>query len=189
MAFNVSTFKSKMKGDGARPNLFKVSITGTSGFWEAGTDDYFFCRASSIPGATLGAVVVPYFGREIKFAGNRTFADWTVTVVNDENFSVRERLEQWMNRINGHTSNLRLGDTGSYFATGTVTQMGKELSQVAGNLRTYNFNKMFPVDLSEITLDWGDNDSIEEFTVTFAYDYWTAVAGTASGERSTKSIT
>ena len=189
MAFNVSDFKQQMAGDGARPNLFKVSINGASGYWEGDNDDYFFIRATSIPGATIGAVTVPFFGREVKFAGNRTFADWTVTVINDENFSVRERLESWMNKINGHTSNLRVGETTGYFGTAIVTQMGKGLSQSNASLRNYTFQKLFPVDLSEITLDWGDNDSIEEFTCTFAYDYWTAGAGNASGERSSVSIT
>ena len=176
MAFNVQTFKGKMTGDGARPNLFKVSLNSEGGtsFFNADDDDSFFIRATSIPGTTIGAVTVPYFGREIKFAGNRTFADWTVTVINDENFKVRGRLEAWMDKINNHSTNLRAteGAVNAYFGNATVTQLSKGNS--TSPLRSYIFKQIFPIDLSEITLDWGDNDSIEEFTCTFAYDYWTA---------------
>ena len=180
MAFDVSTFKDKMTGDGARPNLFKVSLTGaTSYFTSSGLEAEFFIRASSIPGATLGQVVVPYFGREVKFAGNRTFADWSVNVVNDENFKVRSALEQWMDNINRHEANVRNADSIiDYYGKAEVFQLSK--SKPTSNLRKYVFEKIFPVDLSEITLDWGDNDSIEEFTCTFAYDYWTADKGNAT---------
>jgi hypothetical protein len=181
MAFNVSTFKRQMTGDGARPNLFKVSITGATNYWTLDSvNDHFFIRASSIPGATMGTVVTPYFGREVKFAGNRTFADWTVTVLNDENFKVRARLEEWMMKINSHEGNQRIttGAINGYFGTATVQQLGKNASNV---LRNYTFQNIFPVDLSEITLDWGDNDSIEEFTCTFTFDYWESKPGTATG--------
>ena len=182
MAFNVTTFKDKMTGDGARPNLFKVTLNGSSPYFSVDSDDAFFIRATSIPGTTIGSVTVPYFGSEVKFAGNRTFADWTVTVINDENFKVRGRLEDWMENINRHESNLRntSGAVNGYYGTATVQQLSKKSGTQV--LRTYSFQKIFPIDLSEITLDWGDNDSIEEFTCTFAYDYWTA---TSSGSPAT----
>jgi len=142
MAFNISTFKQQMTGDGARPNLFRVTLGGASGYLDIDSDDHFFIRASSIPGGTIGQVVVPYFGREVKFAGNRTFAEWTVTVINDENFKTRGRLERWMERINNHQANLRSGNTpGGYFGTGTVTQLGKNTS--TQTLRTYSFVNIF----------------------------------------------
>jgi hypothetical protein len=174
MAFDITTFKKHMAHDGARPNLFEVVLTGgeSSGFAVGTTPkDSFMIRASSLPGSTLGTAVVPYFGREVKFAGNRTFADWTVTVINDETFSLRGRLETWMNNINGHTANKRI--KADYAVDASV----KQFSKMGGPLRIYTFHKLFPIDLSEITLDWGDNDSIEEFTCTFAYDYWTAATG------------
>tara|TARA_S200000501_G_scaffold315139_1_gene307363 strand:- start:86 stop:658 length:573 start_codon:yes stop_codon:yes gene_type:complete len=176
MAFNVTTFKSKMTGDGARPNLFKVVLNGDLPYFTEDGDDEFFIRASSIPGATIGATIVPYFGREVKFAGNRTFADWSVTVINDENFKVRGRLEAWMEQINNHSANLRssAGAVNKYFGTATVHQLGKKTE--VSSLRKYVFQNIFPIDLSEITLDWGDNDSIQEFTCTFAYDFWTATS-------------
>ena len=179
MSFSVVDFKKQMSNDGARPNLFEVSLNHeASEFFSVDGDDKFMIRATSIPGATIGAVTVPYFGREVKFAGNRTFADWTVTVINDENFKVRARLENWMSKINSHSGNQRASSKG-LFGTATVKQLGKTSDT---SIRSYVFENIFPVDLSEITLDWGDNDSIEEFTCTFAYDYWTA---TSSGSPAT----
>tara|TARA_B100001939_G_scaffold262496_1_gene229566 strand:+ start:2454 stop:3023 length:570 start_codon:yes stop_codon:yes gene_type:complete len=178
MAFDVSTFKSKMTGDGARPNLFQVTLSGASEYFTSqGLEAEFFIRATSIPGATLGSVIVPYFGREVKFAGNRTFADWSVTVINDENFKVRSALEAWMDNINRHEANVRNAESiNGYYGFATVQQLSKK--SPTEDIRAYHFENIFPVDLSEITLDWGDNDSIEEFTCTFAYDYWTANIGT-----------
>jgi hypothetical protein len=183
MAFNITNLKTAMKYDGARPNLFQVSIPQINGFPPGNNNDQhdkFFIRASSLPGSTLGTVVVPYFGREVKFAGNRTFADWTVTVINDETFSLRGRFETWMHKINGHTSNIR-SQSPLYTNTVDVSQLSKKGTEDTP-LRKYSFHNMFPIDLSEITLDWGYNDSIEEFTCTFAYDYWVATsAGSPSG--------
>jgi len=184
MAFNVTDFKNAMTYDGARPNLFKVVFgsSTSSSFFKPGNDFEMFCRATSIPGATIGTVVVPYFGREVKFAGNRTFADWTVTVINDEDYAVRSVMEKWMNGINLHTNNRRtaFGSVGAkgYYATATVHQLSK--SRAGNTTRSYSFQNLFPIDLSEITLDWGDNDSIQEFTITFAYDFWTASTGTGN---------
>jgi len=182
MAFNVSTFREKLAWDGARPNLFEVIIPKKNQWFnESDGDLKFLCKAASIPGSTIGTVVVPYMGREIKLAGNRTFADWTITVINDENFSYRSEFEFWMEGINTHTGNYRTGNGGvnDYVIDSvTVNQISKAADGDDANiLRSYLFHGMFPIDISEITLDWGDNDSIEEFTVTFAYDYWTAEGG------------
>ena len=176
MAFDVSTFKDKMTGDGARPNLFKVSLTGaTSYFTSSGLEAEFFIRASSIPGATLGQVVVPYFGREVKFAGNRTFADWTATIINDEDMQIRNAMEEWSNTINGFQTNLRKFGASSpalYKSTAQVTQFSKTGTPV----RVYNFVGIFPTEVSAIEMDWG-TDAVSEFTVTFTYDYWEVSGG------------
>jgi len=178
MSFNVSTFRDKIAYDGARPNLFQVTMAAQSGNFGS-TSISFFCRAAAIPGTTLGVVNVPYFGREIKLAGNRTFADWTITVINDEDFAYRSFFEGWMEKINTHVGNRRADNM-----TGVnqyVNTSGVKVEQLSKNgataLRTYTLHNAFPTDISDITLDWGDNDSIEEFTVTFAYDYWSASAG------------
>ena len=169
MAFNISTFTSRFQ-DGARPNLFEVRIT------DLGTDEFSFLgKSASIPGSTLGVIEVPYFGRAVKLAGNRTFAEWTVTVINDENFNIRQLLEGKMATINGHESNTSEGTItlNDYSFRGEVIQYARD----GGTLATYKFENMFPTDISPIELDWGSNDMIEEYTVTFAYQYFTA-AGT-----------
>lgn len=173
MAFNISNFRTNMLGDGARPNLFDVQLTlgnlaALAGATSLAEDFRFKCRAAQIPGSTLGVVNVPYFGREVKFAGNRTFADWTVTIINDEDFLIRDFFETWMDRINEHTNNVRT--ITQYFCQAVVTQFRKD----GGPAAQYNFVNIFPTDLSAIDLDWGSNDAIEEFTVNFTYDYWTS---------------
>ena len=92
MAFNITDFRGAMNFDGQRPNLFEVTIPAVSNAWN-GKDLNLFAKGTSIPGATIGTVIVPYFGREVKLAGNRTFPEWTVTVLNDENWSIRSQFE------------------------------------------------------------------------------------------------
>jgi len=180
MAFNIEAFRGAMKFDGQRPNLFEVSITGADSNIFDSTGLSMFAKGTSIPGATIGTVIVPYFGREVKMAGNRTFPEWTITVLNDENFTLRSQFERWMHAINSHGSNERATTSpDAYWGTGNVKQYSKKGS-TAGTAN-YSFVHMFPTDLSEITLDWGDNDTIEEYTVTFAYDYWTRVKPLLAG--------
>lgn len=174
MAFNVTEFRANLLGDGARPNLFQVTMTFPAFTTESTSSSQaltFLCKAAQLPGSTVGTVPLFYFGRELKFAGNRNFADWTITVINDENFKVRKAFESWMNSINSHATNLR-NDLASapsgYSVDAKVDQYDK-----AGNIiKSYKFVGAFPVDLSPIDLDWGANDSIEEFTTTLAYQWW-----------------
>lgn len=174
MAFNVTEFRANMVGDGARPNLFQVSLTFPTFAQDAvgaGQKLTFMAKAAQLPGATLGTVPMFYFGRELKFVGNRSFADWTITVINDEDFKVRRAFESWMNNINSHAGNLRSGAASSptsYSTDAVVNQYDK-----AGNvIKSYKFVGAFPVDLSPIDLDWQSNDTIEEFTMTLAYQWW-----------------
>ena len=177
MAFNVTQFRSQMTGDGARPNLFEVSIPfpGYSSPGDAQSKTTFMCKTAQLPGSTVGVVPVQYFGRELKFAGNRTFADWTITVINDEDFAVRNAFERWMNGINTHRTNLRnaaaLTPTG-YTQDAEVFQYGKD----GRRLKICKFIGLFPTDLTPIDVDWGSNDTIEEFSVTLTYQWWEAVA-------------
>ena len=176
MAFNVAEFRSNMIGDGARPNLFQVSLTFpavASNGALAGQKATFMAKAAQLPGSSVGTVPVYYFGRELKFAGNRTFADWTLQIINDEDFIIRNSLESWMNAINSHQGNVRnaqaVNNVG-YTVDAKVSQYGK-----SGNtLKEYSFVGMFPIDVAPIDLDWGSNDTIEEYSVTFAYQYWTS---------------
>jgi hypothetical protein len=174
MAFNVAEFRSQMTGDGARPNLFSVTLTfpnNISNAGVAGQKTTFMAKSAQLPGSTIGTVPVYYFGREMKFAGNRTFADWSLQIINDEDFAIRNAIESWMNSINSNAGNVRdnaYATPTSYTVDAQVTQYGKN-----GNaLKTYNFVGLFPIDLAPIDLDWGSNDTIEEFSVTFGYQYW-----------------
>jgi hypothetical protein len=177
MAFNVAEFRSQMVGDGARPNLFSVTLvfpTNVVNGANAGQKVTFMAKASQLPGSTVGTVPVYYFGRELKFPGNRTFPDWTINVINDEDFTIRNAIENWLNLINSHAGNLRdktAAGSSNYSIDATVTQYGK----TGDVLKTYKFVGLFPQDLAPIDLDWGSNDSIEEYAVTFAYQWWEAI--------------
>jgi hypothetical protein len=176
MAFSVNEFRSQMTGDGARPNLFEVSMPfpAFSSPENAQSKLTFMCKTAQLPGATLGVVPVQYFGRELKFVGNRTFTDWTISVINDEDFVVRNAFERWMNGINSHNLNVRnpLATTpAGYTVDGDVRQFGKN-----GNvIKRYKFVGLFPTDLTPIDVDWGSNDTIEEFSVTMSYQWWESV--------------
>ena len=176
MAFSVNDFRSQMRGDGARPNLFEVSMPfpAFSSPENAQAKLTFMCKTAQLPGSTVGVVPVQYFGRELKFAGNRTFADWTVTIINDEDFMVRNAFERWMNGINSHNLNVRNPSALtpiSYTVDGIVTQFGK----TGEAIKRYKFIGLFPTDVAPIDVDWGSNDTIEEFTVTLAYQWWDSV--------------
>lgn len=173
MAFNIQEFRSTMVGDGARPNLFEVSMPfpAFGNVETAATKLTFLCKSAQLPGSSVGVIPVQYFGRELKFAGNRVFQDWTISIINDENFVVRNAFEKWMEGLNSHQLNVRnpaaLSSAG-YTVDGNVTQFGKG-GEV---LKKYKFIGAFPYDLSPIDLDWGANDTIEEFSVTLAYQWW-----------------
>ena len=192
MAFNVSQFTNQLVNDGARPNLFKVQIPNLPiplannakvNNLTAGGKLEFMARAAQLPGSSLGTVPIYYFGREVKLAGNRSFADWSLTIINDEDFVIRNSIETWMNNINSHVGNVRGSGNGplstvatnldnglnTYSCDGSVYQYGKDSSVI----QQYNVIGMFPVDLSPIDLNWESNNTIEEFTVTFTYQYWT----------------
>lgn len=176
MAFNVAEFRANMIGDGARPNLFSVSLTFptiANNSTAAGQKVTFMAKTAQLPGSTVGTVPVYYFGRELKFAGNRTFTDWTLTIINDEDFTIRNSIESWMNAMNSHAGNVRnvgAASANGYTVDATVTQYGK----TGGELKKYKFVGLFPVDLAPIDLDWGSNDAIEEYQTTFAYQWWEA---------------
>ena len=176
MAFSVNEFRSQMTGDGARPNLFEVSMPFPSFASPANaqTKLTFMCKTAQLPGSTVGVVPVNYFGRELKFVGNRTFTDWTISVINDEDFIVRNAFERWMNGINSHNFNVRnplaLAPLG-YSVDSEVTQFGKQ----GNTLKKYRFIGVYPTDITPIDVDWGSNDTIEEFSVTLTYQWWDAV--------------
>jgi len=175
MTFNVNEFRARaLPLDGARPNLFDVQLTFPGNL---PLDSRFTVKSAALPGSSIGSTTINYFGREVKFAGNRTFSDWSVTVLNDESFELRTAFETWMSLINSHAGNLRnpaYDSPSTYTSDAFVTQYSK----TGIPIQQYNFIGMFPIDLSPMELDWGSNDTIQEFQVTFVYQYWSNLAST-----------
>lgn len=175
MAFNINDIRSQLVLGGARPSLFQVTISNPANSI-ADIKTPFMVRATQIPASTLGVIEVPYFGRKVRLAGDRTFGEWSVVVMNDEDFLVRNSMEEWSNQINTLQTNLRGFGAASpllYKSTATVTQFSK----TGVPIRTYTFNGIFPIEVSTIDVDWNATDTIEEFTVTFGYDWWEVTGG------------
>ena len=170
MSFNINEFQSQLQYGGARPSLFEVNLTNP---FNSSADDKvrFMCRAATLPGTTINPITMNYFGRPLKLAGNRTYEDWSPTIINDEDFAVRSTLEEWVQNINSTQGNVRLTSANpeAYKSQGSVIQYGKQNNV----LREYKFIGIFPTIIAPIDLDWSAGDTIEEFQVTFSYDYFT----------------
>jgi len=164
----VDDFKSKLRGGGARPNLFQVTIN-YPGFANGDAElTSFLVEAASLPGSTFGSIVVPFRGRQLKMAGDRVFAEWTTTIINDTDFAVRDAIERWMNGINAHSANTGLTSPIAYEADLKVDQLDRNGEVI----KTYTFRGAYPQDMSEIALSYGDNDNIERFSCTWSYQYF-----------------
>ena len=178
MAFNINEIRSQLVLGGARSALFQVRINNPAN----GAGDLkspFMIKASQLPASAIGFVEVPYFGRKFKIAGNRQFAPWNVTVINDEDFLIRNAMEEWMNAINSHVENLRefaADGPSDYKTDATVTQFSK----TGAPIREYKFVGIFPTDLAEIPVSWESIDEIQQFDITFQYDYWTVSGATGT---------
>jgi hypothetical protein len=175
---SISQFKSKLVGGGARPNLFEVEIasfpTAVTG-WDADVFR-FMCKASALPAQNIGSIDIPFRGRVFKVAGDRTIDPWTITVINDEDFKLRNAFEQWTELIAKHDTNIGATDPNAYMVSSAkVYQLGRgsDLSSDtnAGSanavLKEYEFIDIFPTNVSAIDLSYDSSDTIEEFTVEF----------------------
>ena len=186
---NITNFRDRLVGGGARPNLFEVNIElpdGVIGQADYRDDVRFMVKAAEIPAANIGNIPVPFRGRVLPVAGDRTFDPWTVTVINDSKFNIRDAMEQWSNKIND--LQFEVGDISpsNYQTKAEVFQLSRggktsSASSIGGEsinvLRTYNFEGIYPSVVSSIPLDYGATDSIEEFQVTFNYLFWTVGNG------------
>ena len=177
MAFSVTEFKSNLKQGGARPSLFKVELLYPSGITNPPTNSEFLIKGATIPASNIGTHEVFFHGKSIKVAGDRTFDTWDTTIINDENFAIRNSIEEWMSLVSDYKLNIR--DTQFGIAEGENANYKKELKVIqygkTGDiLKSYKFYNVFPTALSPITLDWGASE-IEEFTCTWTYDYWLPV--------------
>ena len=187
-AKTISQFKSKLAGGGARPNLFEVSIpsfpSSISDAWTSGDNGEngtfkFLCKAAQIPASTVAEIPVPFRGRVMKVAGDRTFDTWTVTIINDEDFKLRTAFEQWSNKLSKLNDNTGVTNPASYMTDAYVQQLGRgstrfSTTNVGGEhsvLRTYKFYDIWPSEISSIDLSYDSTDTVEEFTVTFQVQY------------------
>ena len=186
MAFTVSSFKSALSraGGGARPALFKVTIDHSAYPGESlDSNETILVKAASIPPANIAPLAVNYHGRAYKWTGMRTFDNWTTTILNDESFSIRNKISEWMRDISGKMNGERSNSFGDPTSTGgtyldgnaTVTQLTTD----GDNAQTYKFYNLWPTELSEIAVDWS-SDMIQEYTVTWCYDYWSYGTGSNS---------
>ena len=174
MAFAVTDFKTKLAtgGGAARPSLYTIDINGPVSSYSFSDNSNILVKAAAIPASTLAPLTVNYMGRAYKTPGFRTFDVWNVTVINDEDMAARSQIIGWMRRISGKLDGSRAGLFGgkvpaSYEGDATVTQMGKDGSAK----QSWKVFQMWPTELGEIALDWS-SDAIQEYTVAFAYDYW-----------------
>jgi|TARA_B100001094_G_C18084831_1_gene747194 hypothetical protein len=188
----IDDFKASVVNDFARPNLFQVDLNfpATLGISsDLSTFGNFTVRAANLPASQIGVVEVPFRGRVLKIAGDRTFEPWTITVMNDSGFNMRNAFEMWANSIQAANENFTaagtLGDatdSTGYFADMLVHQLSRDIksdSESPKITKSYKFYNVFPSNISAIDLDFGNNDAIEEFTVELQVQYW-APQSTAS---------
>ena len=176
---SISDFRGALLGGGARPNLFEVQLAalppGVQG-WD-GTNFQYMCKAAQLPASVIANIDVPFRGRIFKVAGDRTIETWSVTVINDEDFKIRNAFEQWMQLIAKLDTNLGATNPDAYmvdaevFQLGRGSKIGKESKTNTGNnsaiLKQYKMEGLFPTNLSGIDLSYDTGDTIEEFTVEF----------------------
>ena len=175
MTLQVDKFKAKLIGGGARANLFKVTVN-FPGY--AGGDvelTSFMVKAASLPASTIGLVELPFRGRIVKLAGDRTFDPWSITIINDTGMTVRNAFEKWSNGINGNKSNTSLSNPADYQVDMSVDQLDGQ-----GNIvKTYDIRGAWPSVISAIDVSNDSTNTIEEYTVEIQYDYWEAAGITS----------
>ena len=175
---NISQFKSKLIGGGARPNLFEVELTtlppNVVSNWDADIFQ-FMCKAASLPAQNIANIDIPFRGRIFKVAGDRTIDTWTITVINDEDFRFRNAFENWTQQIANLDDNMGTTDPSAYMVDAKVYQLGRGSEKSSQNnggtenvvLKEYEFQNIFPTNVSAIDLSYDTGDTIEEFTVEF----------------------
>ena len=167
---NINDFKSRLRGGGARPNQFKVTLPfpGYAAVGGETSDLAFLCKASALPGQSIPSIAIPFRGRELKIAGDRAFEDWSITVINDTDFKLYRAFERWMNGINNMTDNEGIANPADYQVDGFIDQLDRN----GTTLKSYTYRGLFPTALGNIDLNYATNDAIEEFSVTFNFQYF-----------------
>ena len=171
----ITDFKGKLAGGGARPNLFEVELAFPDAAAinpEVINNARFLVKAAALPASNITPIDVPFRGRILKVAGDRTFDTWTITVINDTDFGIRSAFEKWMNAINRVSDNTGSTDPASYQADAFVHQLDRN----GETLRSYRFYDLFPTNISPINLSY-DTEGIQEFTVEMQVHWWEASKG------------
>ena len=182
----ITDFKSKLTGGGARPNLFEVvlafpTLVSPVNENEVLQKSRFLVKAAALPASTIAPVEIPFRGRILKVAGDRTFETWTITIINDTDFMIRSAMEKWMNTINKLEDATGVTNPVDYQSDALVHQLDRDGS----TLRSYKFKSIFPTNISTIDLSYETTDTVEEFTVEMQVLYWEAFKGSspsANGE-------
>ena len=167
---NINDFKAKLAGGGARSNQFKVTMP-FPGYAQVGgeiEDLAFLCRATTIPAMNVGVVEVPFRGRKIYIGGDRTFDTWSITVLNDTNFKIRNAMERWQNGINNMSDNEGLTNPVDY----QVDCFVDHLDRNGNTIKSYTLRGLFPVGIGAIDLNYDEQAAVEEFTVEFQVQFW-----------------
>ena len=174
----ISDFKSRLSGGGARPNLFEVELAFTDAVAIANDvlqKSRFLVKAAALPASSIAPVDIPFRGRILKVAGDRTFETWTITVINDTDFAISSAFEKWMNAINKLDDDSGLTDPEQYQKDAMVHQLDRD----GGVLRSYKFWDIYPTNISTIDLSYETTDTIEEFTVEMQVHWWEAFKGSS----------
>ena len=177
---NISDFKAQLTGGGARANQFRVQLSFPSFVTlgaVAGLQAQFLCNAAQLPASTIEPISILYRGRPVNFAGERTFAPWTIAVYNDTNFNIRNALEQWSNGIQNNGTTNGITNPANYQVDLSVYQLDRN----GATVKAYKFVDAFPSEIGDIQLGYDQGNAIETFNVTFQYNYWTSNTSTGAG--------
>lgn len=168
---SLQEFRSNFQGGGARPNQYRVELTLPAiaqNAAEAGRRAQFLCSATSLPASEIGVAPVYFRGRQLPLAGERVFAPWSITILNDTDFIIRNSFESWMNQVNELRFNTGITSPSLYTSDMAVHQLDRN----GGTLKSYKFIAAWPSAVSDIALAYNSNDQIEEFQVTFQYTHY-----------------
>ena len=172
---SIEDFKSVLQGGGVRPTMFQVELTFPAGVSSDNNlltqDGTFLIKASQLPPSNVGVIDVPFRGRKLKVSGDREFADWNINIINDVSFGLRKGLEEWSELIQNHNYALGATELNDYFASAIVRQLDRDGEQ----LRAYRFEGIWLRDIEAIDLSFEANNAVEEYGVTFAVQYWSAI--------------